>query len=499
MKKNASIIMLTITLLSAPLLAAEFKPTWESLSRHESAPEWFKDAKFGIYFHWGVYSVPAFGSEWYPRNMHIKKNREYKHHVETYGEPTQFGYHDFVPQFKAEKFDAAQWADLFVKAGARFAGPVAEHHDGFSMWASKLTPWNAKDKGPRRDITGELAQAIRKRGMKFVTTFHHARNNLYEKERRGGVNWTGHYEFVKKDFPSLLDNKENAILYGYMPREEFLQLWKGKLTEVIDNYQPDLMWFDSWLDEIPDEVKMEYLAYYFNQAQKWNKEVVVTYKQKDLPSNVGVLDLEKSRMDQKTDFYWLTDDTISLGSWCYTQNLRIKSTKRVLHSLIDIASKNGVLILNISPKADGTIPEEQRKVLIETGQWLAVNGEAIYNTRTWYTLGEGPTGKDLPKSHFGGVADPKAGYSSEDIRYTQSKDGKTIYAIALGRPNASKEMVLTSFAANKLPTTISVADVSVLETGEKITTTRDERGLILTAPKSKVNDLAVVFKISIQE
>ena len=174
MKKNTTIIMLAIIFFSTPLLAAEFKPTWESLSLHESAPEWFKDAKFGIYFHWGVYSVPAFGSEWYPRNMHIKKNREYKHHVETYGEPAEFGYHDFVPQFKAEKFDAEQWADLFAKAGARFAGPVAEHHDGFSMWASKITPWNAKDKGPRRDIAGEIAQAVRKRGMKFVTSFHHA-------------------------------------------------------------------------------------------------------------------------------------------------------------------------------------------------------------------------------------------------------------------------------------------------------------------------------------
>jgi alpha-L-fucosidase len=259
---------------STPVYTAD----WESLKKHNAAPEWFRDAKFGIYFHWGVYCVPAFGNEWYPRNMYRKDSHEYKHHLAKYGDPIDFGYHDFVPMFKAEKFDADVWAELFKKAGARFAGPVAEHHDGFAMWASDLTPWNAKDMGPKRDITDELAKAIRKRGMHFVTTFHHARNNLWEHQNRDGK-WNGHYSFVKTDFPRLLEDPNNAILYGYMPREKFLQMWKGKLIEVIDKYQPDLMWFDAWLDEIPDEFKMSYLAYYFNKANEWGKDVVVTYKQ----------------------------------------------------------------------------------------------------------------------------------------------------------------------------------------------------------------------------
>jgi alpha-L-fucosidase len=156
--------------------APKYEATWDSLRQHNPAPDWFRDAKYSIYFHWGVYSVPAYASEWYPRLMLLKGQPAYEHHVKKYGDPSEFGYHGFVPMFKAEKFNAEEWADLFQQAGALFAGPVAEHHDGFSMWASKVNPWNVGDKGPRRDITGELETAIRARGMKFVATFHHARN-----------------------------------------------------------------------------------------------------------------------------------------------------------------------------------------------------------------------------------------------------------------------------------------------------------------------------------
>ena len=411
-------------------VAGPYHPNWESLGRITEAPEWYRDAKFGIYFHWGVYSVPAFGNEWYPRKMHQKKLPEYKHHVETYGDPTKFGYADFVPRFKADKFDADAWAELFKQAGARFAGPVGEHHDGFAMWASKVTPWNAADKGPHRDIAGELEKAIRARGMRFVMSFHHARNNLWFKDGK----WTGHYEFVKKDFPSLLNDPQRAILYGYMPREQFVDFWLAKLVEVIDTYHPDLMWFDSWLHEIPEAARQQYLAYYFNRSKQSGQDPVVTFKQKDLPQDVALLDLEKGRMDKLTEFAWLTDDTISRGSWCYTQSLTIKPTSVVLHSLIDIVSKNGCLLLNISPMADGTIPENQRQVLLEIGRWLKLNGEAIYNTRPWKTYGGGPSSDKHEKGHFGGIADPKGGYTPQDVRYTVSKDGKTLYAIALGWP-----------------------------------------------------------------
>jgi len=400
-----------------------YKPEWESLKKHE-VPEWFRDAKFGIYFHWGVYCVPAFGSEWYPRNMYLKGNSVYKHHVATYGDPAEYPYTRFVPQFKAEKFDADAWADLFKKAGAQYAGPVAEHHDGFSMWDSEVTPWNAADMGPKRDIAGELAKAVRKRGMRFVVSFHHARNNLWQ----NSGNWTGHYSGIKKDFPSLLEDDKNAVLYGYLPRKKFCDFWLAKLKEVIDNYHPDLMWFDSWLNEIPEQYQKDYCTYYFNRAKEWGRDVVITCKQRDLPIEVAVEDFEKGRADRLTDFVWLTDDTISKGSWCYTQNLRIKSPDEVIDTFLDIVSKNGCLLLNISPKADGTIPEEQRHVLLEMGRWLKTNGEAIYNTRPWLIHGEGPT-RMAKGGHFVRM---KGGYTAGDIRYTRSKDGKTVYAIMLG-------------------------------------------------------------------
>jgi len=464
--------------------AGPFEPTWESLAKRNPAPDWFRDDKVGIYFHWGVYCVPAFGSEWYPRNMYIKGSPEYQHHVETYGDQTQFGYPDFVPLFKAEKFDADEWAELFVQAGARFAGPVGEHHDGFAMWDSEWTPWNAKDMGPQRDITGELEKAIRQRGLKFIMSFHTARNSLWLKNG----NWTGHYEYVKKNFPALLEDPQRAILYGYMPRAQFLKMWKGKLCEVIDKYQPDIMWFDAWLDEIPDQDKMEYLAHYFNKAAEWGREVVVTTKQ-DIRREVAVDDYEKGRTDRLTDYVWLTDDTISKGSWCYTQDLQIKSTREVLHVLIDIVSKNGQLLLNISPKADGTIPENQRQVLLGMGAWLARFGEAIYGTRPWLTYGEGPTQMEKG-GHFVRM---KGEYGPQDIRYTRK--GSTVYAVTLGRPGENAEVTLTSFAPDRLRGDLQVTGVSLLGSNQKVRYERRETGLVLTTPAQKLDDLAVVFKI----
>ena len=484
----------------------KYGESWESLAGHNEQPDWFQDAKFGIYFHWGVYSVPAFGNEWYPRNMHFEGTREYKHHLEKYGHPSAFGYHDFVPMFKAEHFNADEWAALFKQAGARFAGPVAEHHDGFSLWASDITPWNTGAKGPRRDILGELEKAVKGNGMKLITTFHHARNLQRYKgmepaeleKSKENTYWAyanSHYPLFE-DMPPAEDHPERNYLYGNIPEEKWLEeVWFGKLKEVIDKYQPDMMWFDSWLDEIPESYRIKYCAYYLNEADKWNKEVVIIRKQDDLPLEVSVDDLEKSRKNELGEKVWMTDETVSTGSWCYTENLRIKPAEDVLHVLIDIVSKNGVLLLNISPKADGTIPEDQRNVLLTIGEWLDKYGESVYSTRPWYTYGEGPTKE--PEGHFRNASEfLKIKYSARDIRYTTTND--VIYATLLGWPGSNEEVLLKSFSTDEWKDMRKIKNVSLLGSDQKLQYIMSDDGLKIVTPASPSDEMAVVFKVELE-
>jgi len=473
-----------------------YEAEWGSLANHDASPDWFQDAKLGIYFHWGVYSVPAYGSEWYPRWMHFENNDIYKHHVETYGHPSEFGYHDFVPMFKAEYFDAEEWADLFQKAGARFAGPVAEHHDGFAMWDSDATPWNVADMGPKKDITGELAAALKKRDMKLITTFHHAKqlqrfDSIATDSRPEGYELS-HYPFFK-GMPTTSEDEQLKYLYGNIPEEQWLEeIWYAKLKEVIDQYQPDIIWFDYVLDEIPEAYRKKFSAYYLNEAEKWDKEVVIVRKQEDLPINYTVDDLEKSRKNRIGEEPWMTDETISKGSWCYTENLDIKTSADVLHVLIDIVSKNGVLLLNVSPMANGTIPDIQKKVLLDMGAWLDSYGESIYDTRPWYTFGEGPTKE--PEGHFKNHQEfLKIKYSSKDVRYTTQ--GDVIYATLLGWPGAGQELSLTAFATDNLPEAVEIASVELMGSKDDIKWEVKEGGLSLLTPEKAPDEMAVVFKI----
>jgi alpha-L-fucosidase len=473
--------------------SAEYTPDWESLGKHNESPEWFKNAKLGIYFHWGIYSVPAFDSEWYPRNMHFKDHKVYKHHIEKYGKPSDFGYHDFVPMFKAEYFDPEKWAALFKKAGAKFAGPVAEHHDGFAMWDSEITPWNVMDKGPKRDITGELQKSITNRGMKFITAFHHAKN-LQRSTELNKQNRKSHFPYFE-GMPPSSDDPELQFMYGNMDPETWhKEIWLGKLKEVIDKYNPDIIWFDYALDAIPEQYRKEFAAYYLNEAKKQHKEVVIVRKQHDLPLSMSVDDLEQSRKNVIGTKTWMTDATISDGSWCYTDNLGVKSSTDVLHMLIDIVSKNGVLLLNISPKADGTIPENQQTGLLEMGSWLEKYGEAIYDTEAWYTFGEGPTKE--PKGHFSNnKAFHKLKYSSKDIRYT-TKD-YNIYAIVMGATLPNQEILLTSFSKKNIHDKVTIEEISILGSDENIEWSMNKKGLKVKAPSKVIDRMATVIKVRI--
>jgi alpha-L-fucosidase len=438
--------------------------------------------------------------------MHFEGTKEYEHHLRNYGHPSKFGYHDFVPMFKAEHFDPDKWADLFAKAGARFAGPVAEHHDGFSMWNSDRTPWNAVDKGPHKDIVGELEKAIKERGMKFITTFHHARN-LQRYKGREKEEIEKHKDNIRNAFqnshyplfegmPPSWDDPELNYLYGNIPEDKWLEeIWFGKLKEVIDKYRPDIIWFDSWLDQIPENYRKKFCAYYFNEAEKDGKEVVIVRKQNDLPLEVSIEDLEKSRKNRLDKKTWMTDETVSKGSWCYTENLQIKPANDILHVLIDVVSKNGVLLLNISPKADGIIPEDQKEVLLKLGEWLAKYGEAIYETRPWYIYGEGPTKE--PEGDFRYHEEfLKIKYSPDDIRYTTKND--VIFAIVLGWPGSNKEILFKSFSENEWQNARKIRNVSLLGSNEKIVYQLNSNGLMVKTPTKSLNEMAIVFKVELE-
>ncbi|MEM7381198.1 MAG: alpha-L-fucosidase [Bacteroidota bacterium] len=473
----------------------QYDADWSSLGQHKEAPEWFKDAKLGIYFHWGLYSVPAFNNEWYPRWMHFKDHAVYKHHKEKYGEPSEFGYHDFAPLFKAEKFDPEEWSQLFMDAGAQFAGPVAEHHDGYAMWDSDITPWNTMDIGPKRDITGELEKAIKSKGMKFITAFHHAKN-LQRSTELGKEVSISHYPYFE-DMPPSSEDSVLQYMYGNMePEKWYKEVWLGKINEVVDKYHPDILWFDYVLGDIPEQYRKEFAAHFLNDASELDKEVVIVRKQHDLPLSMSVEDLEQSRKNEIGTKTWMTDATISNGSWCYTENLGVKPAIDVLHMLIDITSKNGVLLLNVSPKADGTIPDNQKQGLLEMGSWLKKYGEAIYGTEAWYTFGEGPTKE--PDGHFKNhQAFMKLKYSNKDIRFT-TKD-YDIYAIILGSTEPGQDLLLESFAGENIKDPVSIENVTFLGSNETIEWDLGEKGLALKAPGVKVDDMATVIKITISQ
>ncbi|AUP78536.1 alpha-L-fucosidase [Flavivirga eckloniae] len=470
-----------------------YEPNWESLSKHNQSPEWLADAKLGIYFHWGVYSVPAYGSEWYPFQMYRNTNTS-KHHIKTYGPLSEFGYHDFVPMFKGEAFDPEEWAELFKNTGARFAGPSAQHHDGFAMWDSKVNPWNSADKGPKQDITGKLEKSIKSRGMKFITTFHHARNlQRHNGDPKEWDTYNSHFAYGP-DFPTSSTDSILSKLYGNIPEKEFNQYWFDQLKEVIDQYSPDIIWFDSWLKLIPQEHRKKFAAYYLNEAKKKKQEAVIVYKQQDIPSSVGVLDIEQGGKKDLSESVWLTDVTLSTGSWSYTDGQTYKPAELVVRNMIDVWSKNGIVLLNISPKANGVINQEQRSILAKIGEWMKKHEEAIYETRPFGVYGFGKAKSE--DGHFGGQS-ATIEYTKDDGRFLKSKDGKYLYLFMLGKPEVGSIIDIGVLARHTFYPEQGVKKVTVLGSNVEAKWHFAKRNFILTVPDATMDDIATVFKFEL--
>jgi alpha-L-fucosidase len=476
----------------------KFEENWESLSRIEREPEWFKDAKFGIYFHWGVYSVPAFDSEWYPRWMYAPGRKDwggevFEYHKETFGPVSEFNYHDFIPMFTAEHFDAKEWASLFKSSGARFAGLVAQHHDGFAMWDSKLNPWNAKEMGPKKDILGELFAELKDNGMKTIATFHHER--LIQRYATDTAKWAkntpdpgddSHFPY-HPDYVTSTTDPKLRLLYGNIPEVEFYDYWLNQINEVVDNYGPDIIWFDSWLDKVPERYLQKMVAFHFNTAVSRGQKPIVAYKQEDLPANVGILDIEQGGKTDISDDYWLTDITLSHHSWSYINGQTYKDPSMVIRNMIDVWSKKGIVLLNISPKADGTIPQEQRDVLARIGQWIGKHKEAVYETRAHAVYGYGEAA--FKKGDFGGQA-ATMDYNEKDIRFATSTNKKILFVFALGQPAPNSSIEI------RTPIEGDVKRVSVVGSELELNWSLENKKLAFQAPEaSGMDSLATVFRI----
>jgi alpha-L-fucosidase len=473
----------------------EYEPTWESLKNY-SVPEWYQDAKFGIFIHWGVYCVPAFANEWYPRNMYLQGTPEYEHHLKTWGLHSKFGYKDFIPLFKAEKFDPAHWADLFKRSGARYVVPVAEHHDGFAMYDYSFSCWTAAKMGPKRDIVGELAVAVRKEGMAFGVSSHRAEHWWYF---NGGMTFDSDvqdpqfHDLYGPAAPGPTEHISEAWRsrdWAPRPNAKFLEDWLARTCELVDKYQPQLVWFDWWIEQIVVEPYLQrFASYYYNRGLEWNKGVAINYKNQAFPEGVAVYDIERGQLGDISPIFWQTDTAVSKNSWGYVQEQDYKKATSIVHDLVDIVSKNGALLLNIGPRSDGTIPEPEEEILLEIGGWLAVNGEAIYGTRPWKVYGEGPT--EVIEGYFQDTK--RTGFTARDIRFTTQ--GDTLYAIVLGWPESGEAVIESLGAGNELYPG-AIQQVELLGSEEVIQWSRDADGLKVKLPSQKPADAAFVLKVT---
>ena len=294
--------------------------------------------------------------------------------------------------FTGEKFDPDEWAELFKQSGAQYAGPVGEHHDGFCMWDTRHSDWSAAKMGPKRDVVGELERSIRRQGMRFLVALHHAENWWFY------PHWRKEFDTSDPRYAGLYGephNLDTPVGPGFFdqerPSKKFMETWKAKTLELIDRYQPDVLWWDFGLRGIPDQYKQAFMAYYYNKAVEWGREVAVTFKDQDFAPGTGVSDFELGRLDKLTHHDWITDTTVDDGQgWGYLKETSYKSPTSIIHYLVDNVSKNGYLLLNVGPKPNGEIPEQAKEILKEMGQWLAVNGEAIYGTSNWIALWRRP-------------------------------------------------------------------------------------------------------------
>ncbi len=477
--------------LDKTIAAGPYRDDWESLKQHKT-PEWFHDAKFGIFLHWGLFSVPAFANEWYSRNMYQQGTPEFAHQVATYGPQSKFGYKDFIPMFTMARWDPNAWAALFRKAGARYVIPVAEHHDGFAEYQTALSPWNAVAMGPHRDLIGDLQAAVQKHDMHFGISYHRAEHDWFFDGGRSfdsDVNDPRYASFYGPAEKRLNEATDDALTRDYtFVSPQFTEDWLARTVELIDHYHPDLVYLDWWVGH-PDfrRTQERFATFYYDEAAQRRQPVVMFSKYDNMATDAGTSDVERGAKSTIQAQPWQTDTSISNASWGYVVGDTFKSPETLLDQLVDVVSKNGNLLLNIGPKPDGTIPEPVQATLLTIGRWLDTNGEAIYGSRPWKQFSEGPT-----QVQAGSMQDRKAlVYTPADFRFTTHNGA--LYAIEMRWPTGGTT-VIHSLAKGSA----TVQDVTLLGSPGKLTWQQAEDGLHVQLPAHPVGDYGAVFRIQLQ-
>jgi alpha-L-fucosidase len=476
---------------SAKAANTTFQPNWESLQQYR-CPEWFRNAKFGIWAHWGPQCGPRQG-DWYARNMYIQGSRQNKFHVAKYGHPSQFGYKNVIPFWTAHHWEPETLIRRYKKAGARYFVSLGAHCDNFDCWNSKHHRWNAVNFGPRHDVVGAWRHFAREHNLRFGVTEHLAWTYDWFNVNKG-ADLTGPYSGVPYDgndprFQDLYHepHPEHQASYPLHPSERFQTSWFNRVKDLIDQNQPDLVYTDGGAF---GQVGLDLIAHYYNANMDWHKGVldgVYTIKNQPPKSHIGdfqpgatSLDVERGVVADIWPEPFQTDTCI--GNWFYYDGIEYKKPSTVIHTLIDVVSKNGNLLLNFPLLPDGTLDSKEESILEEITQWMAVHGEAIFDTRPWTRYGEGPT-----KVVVGLLTEKnQAPYSAQDIRFT-TKQGK-LYVFCLGWPT---EDVVVSGAPE------SLTNVRLLGSDEKLRWTLSSGSLRITAPVHKTSEYAIVFALTV--
>jgi alpha-L-fucosidase len=504
------------------ILKGKFKPTWESLQQY-TTPDWFRNAKFGIWAHWGPQCQPEFG-DWYAREMYMEGHPKYNYHVEKYGHPTQFGFKDVINGWKAENWNPEELVSLYKNAGAKYFMALANHHDNFDLYNSKYHKWNSTNIGPKKDLIGGWEKAARKNGLQFGVSVHAAHAwSWYETSQR--FDKTGTYANIPYDGKLTKKDGKGKWWQGYDPQELYVQnhslsensadnngihkQWNwgngvnipsasyckkflNRTINLINQYNPDLIYFDDTalpLWPISDD-GLKIAAHFYNKSlkEKGAVEAVIFGKILDEQQRkCMVWDIERGQSNNIEPLPWQTDTCI--GSWHYNKtifdNHKYKSSKTVIHTLVDVVSKNGNLCLSVPVKGDGTIDSDERKIVEEIGDWMKINSECIYDTRPWKIFGEGPALEKVAALSAQGFNEGKGKpFTNEDVRFTIKEN--MLFAIFLGWPEQPQQIV-------KAVTTAS--SVELLGYG-KLEFIVSSDGLKVNLPQQKPCNSAYVLKIN---